>query len=374
MSSVGSGGRFVYGFEGGNSMPVHDKRTLRWQVIGDNNYRSEGHSTVAIRQHIFRAGGEVNGVCTNEIYFFKVHRKEGETEWTGRLPIVGNTPQFSFQYFGVLPIAVKDALLFYHENSLYLIGGIDSDGNELSSVYSSPLPYKAGTTLATYNQELVDVYNGDLLVWTRETDLPITLSKAKAIGVNDRVFLIGGYSGGVYQRQIFRIEFDSVHPIAYKPAGGIPSQIIDIECLVDKNLVLITGNDETTTINDPVYRLYFDYSDVCNRVSYIGNTPRKMRNYHIFRVHRNIYLAGGMTSNAEPTVYRDLLQFLNYTINKPIVWEFYEYLPTFMEIYEYVIIDDKIYAFGRDKMTGINSVIVEIELVIYMKGNQIFTY
>ena len=374
MSSVGYGGRYVYGFEGAPSMPVHSKRTLRWQVIGENNITATGCSTVAIRQHIFKAGGEINGVCTNEIYYFKVHHREGESAWAGRFPIVGDTPQFRFQYFGVLPIAVKDALLFYHENSLYLVGGVDSNGNELSSVYSSPLPYTAGTTLDTYNQNLVNVYDGNLLVWTREVDLPIPICKAKAIGVNNSVFLLGGYSNGLYQSQIFRMEFDSVHPIAYIRAGNIPTNIVDIECMVDKTIVLVLGNDATSSTNNPVYRLYFDYTNTCKQVLYIGNTPRKIKNYHLFRVHENVYLAGGMVSNAQPTVYRDLLQFLHYTLNKPIDWEFYEYLPTAMEIYEYVIIDDKIYAFGRDKLTGISSVIVEIQLVVYMKGDKIATY
>jgi hypothetical protein len=367
-------GRNVYGFNGAPSYPVHTKRTLRWQIIGNNNYIAEGNSIFIINQHIFKSGGIYNGVCSDQIMYYKVHHRLGETAWEGRLPIMAPAPQYEMEYFGKLPLPMTDHLVIYYNNVLYIIGGIDQYGNELNTVYSSPLPEEYTTTLGTYNLLPLIDYEGNLLDWKLEKPLPFTISKAKYAVVNNALFILGGYSNNKYNHNIYRVAFSAYTPISYVLAGGIPNGIQDINFCVDRSNIFLIGDDPTSLLSNPVYKLSFNTDNVCNYVEYIGNTPRKLRYYSIFQLYESIYIGGAFETNDALGTYTESLYIMQYTTNKLVSWEFYENLPPDTHLREYAIVDNKIYAFGIANSPTQVPPIVEVRLVIYMKGDKIFTY
>ncbi len=370
-------GRNVYGFAGKPTLPRPPRYTLRWQIVGTDNFISPGSNLFALEYYLFKSGGLYEGNLTNQIYFYHTHHRLGTREWHGREPFVGRDTDYEFHYFGDLPIAVKDHLIVPFNNRLYLIGGIDENGNELNTVYSTPIPSKVSTTLDTYNQLLKIEYFGNLLNWTQEANFPFTLSKAQYAIVNEKLYILAGFSQGKQFYNIYSPMWNIYHPVSWSVVGGIPNTLENVSLTVDESTysIYLVGQVLDSNFSCPVFKLQFLPSHLeCKGVYYIGNTPRNLGFYSLSKVNQSFYLLGNYNySVTDIPQYKNQIYFMRDLGNPLVDWEFYEDLPNNYIFNRLIIMHNTFYILATEKTT-LENVIIQMRLVVYERGNKIYDY
>ncbi len=371
-------GRNIYGFAGAPTLPKPPRYTLRWQIVGQNNVVRTGASLFGREYYLFQAGGiDSNGVTSNEIWVYHTHHRERAGDWHGTEPFVGKNTTYTFKFFGLLPIAVSGAIFVVYQDRLYLIGGIDENGNELDTVYSTLMPRQKITSVDTFSLELEIIYEGDKLNWEQEANFPMTISKAKSAIINNNLYILSGQTQGRYFYNIYSPIMDSYHPISWKVTGGIPNNLLETSITVDEDQysIYILGKDNNDNFYFPVYQLQFEPSHInCKGVYFLGNTPRQMNFFNLSKVFESFYLLGEYNYSTVPVPENKNQIYFMRRLGDPMVqWEFYDNLPNNFTFNSLIVLHNTFYLLATEKDTGLN-VIIEIRLITYLTGNKIYDY
>lgn len=371
-------GRNIYGFAGAPTLPKPPRYTLRWQIVGQNNVVRTGASLFSREYYLFQAGGlDDTNTASNQIWVYHTHHRERAGDWHGTEPFVGKNTTYYFKYFGDLPIAVSNATICFFKDKLYLIGGIDANGNELNTVYSTKMPRKKVTSVDTFSLLLEIIYEGDQLNWTQEIDFPFSLSNAKYAIVNDNLYILGGQTNDKYFYNIYSPTIIGNQITQWSVTGGMPNNLTEISLTVDENqyAIYLVGKDINDNVYCPVYQLQFSPSQInCQNVVFIGNTPRQLNFFNLSKVYESFYLLGEyIYSSNEPVPNKNQIYFMREFGDPLVQWEFYDNLPNNFTFNDLIIMNGTFYLLATEKDTGLN-VIIEIRLITYLTGNKIYDY
>ena len=165
------------------------------------------------------------------------------------------------------------------KNKVYIFGGYNSGGNPVATVQVGTItsdiqdysPYYDGTisTVDTSINYLMPgsgkpwqqqyqinmTQNGDITSWSTDTSLPGALSASQAIVTKNRVYMLGGATGGGYTSTVYTAPINTDGTLgAWTTGTALPIPIDYSHAVVTKNRVYMFGG--LTTGGTPISTVY----------------------------------------------------------------------------------------------------------------------
>jgi hypothetical protein len=231
---------------------------------------------------------------------------------------------------GSLPVALRKIVVVVLDDTIYVIGGNDSDGARtdwsVDTVYYSTNPVangwstaenvlpaavmSSGAAVLSSTIYVVGGWSGSALVgtayssadpdgagWTTEIAMPDVLSDTVMVTFNSKIYAIGGAGSG--NRPIDKVHYTSDAAI-WAEGENLPSVTVYHAVVVfDSKIYVLGGNNGDAT--SVVY-----YSTDPSSVAWTTGTPLSARAQHVHTgvvvLHSAIYLIGGPVDYGANTV------------------------------------------------------------------------
>ena len=169
-------------------------------------------------------------------------------------------------------------------NRVYLLGGSTSSG-AVSTVYTAPI-----------NSD------GTLGTWTTGTSLPEAMYASQAIVTNNRVYLLGGFTGSAAVSTVYTAPINSDGTLGTWTTGtSLPGVVSHSQAIVTNNRVyLLGGHDADST----VYTAPINSDGTLGTWTTGTSLPGELSLSQAIVTNNRVYLLGGSTSSgAVSTVY-----------------------------------------------------------------------
>lgn len=189
---------------------------------------------------------------------------------------------------GSLPAALSASQAIVTKNRVYLLGGINSSENNVSTVYTAPI-----------NSD------GTLGAWTTTTSLPDVVSRAQAVVTKNRVYLMGGHRNSAIVSTVYTAPINSDGTLgAWTTSSNLPGNLALSTSIVTKNRVyLLGGSTNASTGTSTVYTASINTDGTLGTWTTATSLPGSLGWSQAVVTKNRVYLLGGWTSLAVSTVY-----------------------------------------------------------------------
>lgn len=182
-----------------------------------------------------------------------------------------------------LPVTLGYSQAVVTKNRVYLLGGLTGTGTSvaISNIYTAPINY-----------------DGTLGVWTLDTShLPMPLAYSQSIVTKNRVYLIGGFTGNAWLSSTFTAPINPDGTIGTWVTGTtLPIAVGYSKALITNNRVYVLGGYTGTTWLSSIFTAPINADGTIGVWSTSGITiPNTLGNSEIIVTNNKVHLLGGYT-------------------------------------------------------------------------------
>jgi len=187
-----------------------------------------------------------------------------------------------------LPDTINKSQAIVTNGIVYILGGV-VNGSYSSDVYSS-----------TINPD------GTLGVWSIDAPLPIELTQSQAVVINNKVYLIGGFTGNLYSSTVYFASINSDGTLGPWSTGpSLPEPISDAQVIVTTNTIYLVGGYNGANWLATIYTATINPDGTLGAWAATDALPDVLGGSHLVVTSNRVYLLGGKTdaTNVVSTVY-----------------------------------------------------------------------
>lgn len=189
-----------------------------------------------------------------------------------------------------LPISVHASQAIVTKNRVYLMGGENSSGNNISTVYTAPI-----------NSD------GTLGTWATTTSLPDVVSRSQAIITKNRVYLLGGYRNSTCISSVYTAPINADGTLGtWSTVTSLPGALGYSQAIVTKNRVYLCGGSvDATNAVSTVYTAPIGTDGTIGTWTTGPSLPSTLGWSQAVVTKNRVYLLGGwnLATGAVSTVY-----------------------------------------------------------------------
>ena len=230
-------------------------------------------SVFLTKNRVYLCGGYNGSAYTSTVYYAAINADGTIGSW-----VTG----------AALPAAIGEAEPVVTNNRVYLLGGCNSGGTTVSTVYTAQINT-----------------DGSLGAWSTTTSLPGAASHSIAFATKNRVYLAVGFNGGSYVTTVYTAPINADGTLGtWSTAGNTLGGMTNGSVFVTANTVYILGGYNGSYVST-VQRANIDADGVIG--SWVAGTalPIAVNTAGCVAVNGKIYMIGGFTTgpNAVSSVY-----------------------------------------------------------------------
>lgn len=141
--------------------------------------------------------------------------------------------------------------------------------------------------------------DGTLGAWTSGGNLPIALGNSLGIVINNKVYIMGGYTGSSAVANVYSASINSDGTLAaWETETSLPIPLSHSQVAIVKNRVYLIGGVSTSgRVSDIYYATVSNEGALGPWVS-AGNLPLTLSHTHIVVTNSRVYLLGGYTGSS----------------------------------------------------------------------------
>ena len=329
------------------SAPINEDGTIgTWAVTATLPSTIGEHSCIATSSKIYSLGGHTGTAITSSVYYtefsggFNDYSAYYASDVTNYLmPGSGRPWQQQYQINQTqsnditgwttgtaLPGALSYSSVIVTKNRVYLCGGLDAS-TYTSIVYTAPINT-----------------DGTLGTWTTSTSLPGACGMSQAIVTKNRVYLLGGNSGGTYLNTTYTAPINTDGTLGTWTTGPtLASGKREAQAVVTKNRVYLLGGVDSGGASASVQVATINTDGTLSTWSTGNNLPGVLCNSCAIITKNRIYLLGGINaSSTVATVYTASITN-DGTLS---TWTTGTSLPSVVSLSQVIVTKNKVYLLG----------------------------